>query len=247
MKKIVVCSIAMFAVVMIHAQTSNTKKIVKPAPKPGTTAVQLKTLEDSVNYAIGLNIVEFYKQQGEIKINSAIIARAINDLQNGKKALLTDAQANRCMGVLNEKYQQKMAQQQQEKAKGTISEGENFLAANKSRQGVTTTASGLQYEVLRPGNGAKPSANDTVTVNYKGSLINGTVFDDSYARGESATFPLNRVISGWTEGVQLMQVGSKYKFYIPYQLGYGINGAEPTIPGGSVLIFEVELLSIKGK
>jgi len=247
MKKIFLFAVIVQAVTMIQAQTKNTSKVVKPAQKPASTANPLKTFDDSVNYAIGMNIVGFYKQQGEVKINPAIITRAINDAQTGKKPLMTDADVNQCMGVLTEKYQQKMMQQQQAKAKPNIEEGEKFLAVNKTKQGVLTTPSGLQYEVLRAGDGPKPSANDTVTVNYKGTLINGNVFDDSYARGQAATFPLNRVIRGWTEGVQLMPVGSKYKFYIPYQLGYGLNGAGEDIPGGSVLIFEVELLSVSGK
>jgi FKBP-type peptidyl-prolyl cis-trans isomerase len=247
MKKIFAFVVITLTVITIQAQTKNTSKTAKPAQKPASTGNSLKTFDDSVNYAIGMNIVGFYKQQGEVKINPAIITRAINDMQTGKKVLMTDADVNKCMGVLTEKYQQKMMLQQQGKAKPIIEEGEKFLAVNKTRQGVLSTPSGLQYEVLRAGNGPKPSANDTVTVNYKGNLINGTVFDDSYARGEAATFPLNRVIRGWTEGVQLMPVGSKYKFYIPYQLGYGLNGAGAEIPGGSVLIFEVELLNINGK
>lgn len=247
MKKIFVSAVIVFIVTTIQAQTKSTSKTVKPAPKPAASSNPLKTFDDSVNYAIGMNIVGFYKQQGEVKINPTIITRAINDAQAGKKPLMTEADVNQCMGVLTEKYQQKMMQQQQAKAKPNIEEGEKFLAVNKTRQGVQTTPSGLQYEVLTSGNGAKPSANDTVTVNYRGTLINGKVFDDSYARGQSATFPLNRVIRGWTEGVQLMPVGSKYKFYIPYQLGYGLNGAGEDIPGGSVLIFEVELLSVSGK
>jgi FKBP-type peptidyl-prolyl cis-trans isomerase len=121
--------------------------------------------------------------------------------------------------------------------------GENFLAANKKKAGVKTTASGLQYEVIREGTGPKPTAQDTVTVNYAGTLINGTEFDNSYKRGEPITFPLRGVIAGWTEGLQLMSTGAKYKFYIPHQLAYGTNDVG-TIPAGSVLVFEVELLKI---
>jgi FKBP-type peptidyl-prolyl cis-trans isomerase FklB len=120
----------------------------------------------------------------------------------------------------------------------------NFLADNKKNGNIHTTPSGLQYEVLTQGTGAKPAATDTVTVNYKGTLLNGTEFDNSYTRGQPATFPLNGVIKGWTEALQLMPTGSKYKLYIPYQLAYGLNDNGP-IPGGSLLVFEVELLDVK--
>ncbi|HKB44813.1 MAG TPA: FKBP-type peptidyl-prolyl cis-trans isomerase, partial [Chitinophagaceae bacterium] len=125
-----------------------------------------------------------------------------------------------------------------------IDEGNKFLVQNKLRTGVNTTSSGLQYEVITRGTGAKPEATDSVTCDYRGTLLNGTVFDDSYARGQPITFALNGVIRGWTEGLQLMNVGSKYKFYIPYTLGYGAYDYG-NIPGGSMLTFEVELLDIK--
>ena len=125
-----------------------------------------------------------------------------------------------------------------------VAAGNAFLANNKKRAGVKTTASGIQYEVLKDAQGAKPKATDTVVVNYRGTLINGTEFDASARTGKPIEFPLNRVIRGWTEGLQLMPVGSKYKFYIPYNLGYGLNGPGQ-IPGGATLIFEVELLDIK--
>ena len=123
--------------------------------------------------------------------------------------------------------------------------GEKFLAENAKREGVKTTASGLQYEVLEPSLGQKPKATDTVRVHYEGTLIDGTVFDSSYRRGESITFPLNGVIRGWTEGLQLMSIGSKYKFFIPYQLAYGERGAGASIPPYAALIFTVELLGIE--
>jgi FKBP-type peptidyl-prolyl cis-trans isomerase len=139
-----------------------------------------------------------------------------------------------------------MNQAQEAKAKGNIEAGEKFLAQNKNKPGVKTTASGLQYEVLKEGNGPKPIATDTVTVHYAGTLMNGEEFDNSYKRGEPISLPLNGVIRGWTEGLQLMTAGSKYKFYIPYQLGYGTQAAG-SIPPGSVLIFEVELVKINDK
>jgi FKBP-type peptidyl-prolyl cis-trans isomerase len=127
-----------------------------------------------------------------------------------------------------------------------IEAGEKFLAENKKKSGVKTTASGLQYEVIRQGDGIRPTAADTVEVNYAGTLIDGFEFDNSYKRGQSISFPLNGVIRGWTEGLQLMTAGSKYKFYVPQQLGYGMNDMG-SIPGGSVLVFEIELLNVKKK
>jgi FKBP-type peptidyl-prolyl cis-trans isomerase FklB len=135
---------------------------------------------------------------------------------------------------------------QEQKVKPSIEAGEKFLQENKKRSGVITTASGLEYEVLKQGTGPKPAAEDSVVCHYKGSLLDGTVFDDSYSRGEPVTFQLNQVIKGWTEALQLMPVGSKYKLFIPYQLAYGTQDNGP-IPGGSVLIFEVELLDVKKK
>jgi len=135
---------------------------------------------------------------------------------------------------------------QREKSKGVIVAGEKFLAENKKRPEVKTTASGLQYEVIKEGNGIRPTEDDSVTCHYAGTLLNGTEFDNSYKRGEPITFNLRGVIPGWTEGLQHMTIGSKYKLYIPYQLGYGIQGSGP-IPGGAVLIFDVELLDVKKK
>lgn len=235
MKKIAVSSILIFTVVMIHAQTGQVKKTVTNA----TPTFRLKTLEDSANYAMGLSIANFYKQQGVSKINSTIVSRAINDAMNGKQLLLNDAQTNNVlMAYLNG--------QQMVKSKPNIDACNNFLAENKKKQGVITTASGLQYEVITQGTGPKPALNDTVVCNYKGVFINGTEFDNSYTRGTPVEFPVTRVIRGWTEVLQLMPAGSKYKVYVPYQLGYGSSDYNG-IPGGSLLIFDIELLSIKGK
>ena len=205
---------------------------VKPA-----SPVPLKTFNDSVNYAIGISVANFYKQLGANKLNTVLVSKAINDVMLGKKTVMNEEMANTIMN----RY---MVVIQQEKCKPNIDEGNKFLAQNKLKPGVITTPSGLQYEVLREGSGPKPKATDNVKVNYRGYLINGTEFDNSYTRGEPITFSLNGVIAGWTEGIQLMSVGSKYKFYVPYQLGYKVFDHGP-IPGGSMLIFEVELLEIK--
>jgi FKBP-type peptidyl-prolyl cis-trans isomerase len=211
----------------------------KPATKATATAPALKNLTDSASYAIGLSVANFYAQQGIRQLNPSIVSRAINDVMTGKKALLDDYQANtvmmRCINQANEA-----------KAKPNISAGEQFLAKNKTRAGVKTTPSGLQYEVVTEGTGAKPTAADTVTVNYKGTLIDGTEFDNSFKRGQPISFAVSGVIRGWTEALQLMSEGSKYKLYIPYQLGYGTNEVG-TIPAGSALLFEVELLKVTKK
>jgi FKBP-type peptidyl-prolyl cis-trans isomerase FklB len=179
-----------------------------------------------------LSVANFYRQQG-IKLNTALISRALNDVVGKKKTLITDEQANLLFMC-----------HQNPQICTNVKEGEAFLAKNKKDPKVKTTASGLQYEVITPGTGMRPDATDTVTVNYKGTLLNGNEFDNSYKRGQPASFPLNGVIKGWTEGLQLMAVGGKYKFFIPYQLGYGLNDMQ-AIPGGSVLVFEVELLDVK--
>lgn len=223
----------------IQAQKSAPKK-TSPAKTTSATAKKpvarpLKNLTDSVSYAIGMSVANFYSQQGIKTLNSDIVSKAINDVFAKKAMQLTEEQANLCvMRFLNPNVFK------------NVDEGEKFLAKNKTKAGVKTTASGLQYEVVKEGTGSRPLATDTVEVNYAGTLLNGTEFDNSYKRGSSISFPLNGVIRGWTEGLQLMTVGSKYKFYIPYQLAYGMNDNGP-IPGGSVLIFEVELVSIKKK
>lgn len=161
------------------------------------------------------------------------------------KLAFSDAELEQIKMSAIERLRAKKMQEMQGKASGASAEGDKFLAGNAKKAGVKTTASGLQYEVLKEGSGAHPKASDTVTVNYKGTLLNGEVFDSSYERGQPATFRLDQVIPGWTEGVQLMTVGSKYKFYIPSKLGYGEQGAGGKIGPNATLTFEVELLAIK--
>jgi FKBP-type peptidyl-prolyl cis-trans isomerase len=197
----------------------------------------LKTLNDSASYVIGMSAANFYKRLGISKLNTTLVARSINDIQTGKKPLCNDEIAN----VIMNRY---MSRLQEQKSKPVIDEGKKFLAQNKLRPDVKTTASGLQYEIITQGTGDKPVATDSVTCHYKGTLLNGTVFDDSYSRGRPITFALNGVIRGWTEGLQLMNTVSKYKFYVPYTLAYGAFDYG-NIPGGSMLTFEVELLDIK--
>ena len=232
MKKYFVVGLALFSL-SAQAQKTVPKKTAPVKTKPSAPA--LKNLNDSVSYAIGLSVANFYSQQGIKNLNASIVSRAINDVFAKSKLLLTEDQANLfVMRFLNPNLFQ------------NIEAGEKFLAANKTKPGVKTTPSGLQYEVIKEGSGRKPLATDTVEVNYKGTLTNGTEFDNSYKRGAPISFPLNRVIPGWTEALQLMPEGSKYRLYIPHQLAYGMND-QGQIPGGSVLIFEVELLEVKGK
>ena len=228
-----------FALASVVAATAQTKPAVKkPAAKPAPVQA-LKTLNDSASYAVGVSVAQFYKQQGITQLNSAIVAKAINDVGQNKKTLLSDADASdvmmRCIN-----------QAQQAKSGPNIKAGETFLATNKTKAGVKTTESGLQYEVVTQGTGAKPSETDSVVCHYRGTLIDGTEFDNSYKRGEPITFAVGGVIRGWTEALQLMPAGSKYKLYIPQQLAYGTNDVG-NIPAGSVLIFDVELLEVKGK
>jgi FKBP-type peptidyl-prolyl cis-trans isomerase FklB len=193
---------------------------------------QLKDQNDKVSYSIGVNI-GMNLSKAKVSVNPEILAAGIKDAIAGKPQL-TDEQRKDVMTTFEKDMQQK------QKALG-----EKFLEENKKKEGVKTTASGLQYKAIKQGSGPQPKATDVVTVNYRGTLIDGTEFDSSYKRGESATFPLDRVIKGWTEGVQLMKVGSKFQLFIPPNLGYGDRAVSPDLPANSTLIFEVELLNVK--
>lgn len=199
----------------------------------------LKDIRDSASYAAGIYLVSFFQQFEITNFNSAVISIAINDLQSKKKPLMNDSLAN----VVAVRYQQKL---QEVKNKSNIDAGKKFLAENKKRPSVKVTKSGLQYEIIKQGAGAKPTKKDKISCHYAGSFIDGTEFENSYKSGQPVSFYVTQVIPGWTEALQLMPVGSKWKIYIPYNLGYG-PGQYNTIPGGSVLVFELELLVIAGK
>jgi FKBP-type peptidyl-prolyl cis-trans isomerase FklB len=175
---------------------------------------------------------------GVESLNYQDLAKGIEDVLTHQQPQISYQEAQQVLGQYFQELEAKVAGQAK-------ADGEKFLQENAKREGVKTTASGLQYEVLEPSLGQKPKATDTVRVHYEGTLIDGTVFDSSYRRGESITFPLNGVIRGWTEGLQLMSIGSKYKFFIPYQLAYGERGAGASIPPYAALIFTVELLGIE--
>lgn len=209
----------------------------KVATDPVKKVVALKGYSDTLGYAVGVSIANFFRQFGITKVQTNATVQAITDILVRKKQLFTDNDANVMMNAYISKLQA-------EKAELFIREGNAFLEQNKTRPEVKTTASGLQYEVLKDTTGEKPLAVDTVTVHYRGYYINGTDFDNSYTRGQPISFAVKGVIPGWTEGLQLMSVGSKYRFFIPYTLGYGATDYM-SIPGGSTLLFDVELLGIK--
>lgn len=206
--------------------------------------VELKTTQDSVSYAIGTNIGVNLKAQ-KVEVNINVLAAGIGHVVDSAQLMLTDEQAQAVMMA----FQQRMMAKQQEEASAAgeknKKEGGAFLAANKTKEGVKTTASGLQYKVIKVGAGPKPSADQTVSVHYRGTTLDGKEFDSSYKRNEPATFGVGQVIGGWTEALLLMPVGSKWELYIPSNLAYGDQGAGPSIAPGSTLIFEVELLSVK--
>lgn len=199
---------------------------------------------DKVSYALGIGIGRQLSQMGAADLNIDDFAQAIKDVI-ADDLKLGDAEAQQIVQEFFAKQEEKQKAEAAEKGKAAKQDGEKFLAENGKKEGVITTASGLQYQVLREGNGQSPKATDTVECHYEGTLIDGTKFDSSYDRGQTATFPLNQVIAGWTEGLQLMKEGGKYRFFIPYELGYGERGAGASIPPFSTLVFDVELVSVK--
>lgn len=194
---------------------------------------------NKISYALGLGIAHQLKSMGIEDFSVEDFSQSVSDVLADKTPAMTNREAQE---LLNDYFQKK----QKEDAEKAIAEGKVFLEANGKREGVTTTKSGLQYEVLTPGKGERsPKATDTVVCHYEGRLVSGKVFDSSYERNQPAEFGLNQVIPGWTEGLQLMNEGAKFRFYIPYLLGYGEQGAGPSIPPYSTLVFDVELISVK--
>jgi FKBP-type peptidyl-prolyl cis-trans isomerase len=223
---------------VLSANAQTAKKPVAKKPVPVTkTAVTTMTQLDSASYSFGMKIAQGLKSDGVASLNYDLLKKGMQDVFTDKPLVVDDEQAGKTIG----QFLQKIS-----KEKYAVAEeaGKKFLEDNKKNPKITTLPSGLQYEVLTMGTGEKPKDTDTVTVHYKGSLVDGKQFDSSYDRGEPITLPLNGVIPGWTEGVQLMPVGSKFRFYIPYQLGYGERGAGQDIPPYSTLIFDIELLKV---
>lgn len=225
-----------------------TSTVAKPHSATGSssTPLVLKTEKDKLSYAIGMNIGEGMKHD-KLDIDPAILSRALRDALAGKKLAMTDEEAKTVMTSFRNEMMKKQQADAQKLSDTNKVEGEKFLAANKSKTGVVTLPSGLQYKIIKEGTGPKPAATDTVVTNYRGTLINGTEFDSSYTRGEPAEFPVNRVIKGWTEALQLMPVGSKWELYVPSNLAYGERSPGGEIGPNSTLIFDVELMSIKPK
>lgn len=235
---------------------ATTSKSQTPAAKRPATAAKsaatltLKTQKEKFSYALGMNTGKRMSEsltKQSVPFDPAILARGMKDGLAGGKTLLTDEQAQ---AVLNE-MRTELSKQQEAKmhvaGEANKKQGDDFLAANKSKEGVVALPSGLQYKILKEGTGPKPTATDSVVCNYKGTLIDGTEFDSSYKRGEPATFPVSGVIKGWTEALQLMPVGSKWQLFVPSDLAYAEHSPSLQIGPDSTLIFEVELLSIADK
>jgi len=248
------------SIVMCYGQASTTAPASTPAAKKPATAGAAKTTgaktaaaapalstkKDKISYAIGADLGNKLKQS-QIDVDPAALNRGMKDVLTGGKPAMSDDEIRATLMDLTKELQEKQTAANKEKTDKNKKEGSDFLAANKSKEGVVTTASGLQYKILKSGDGPKPTAGDTVVCNYKGTLIDGKEFDSSYKRGQPATFPVGGVIKGWTEALQLMPVGSKWQLFIPSDLAYGDRQAGPDITPGSTLIFEVELMSIQPK
>ncbi|MDE3169845.1 MAG: FKBP-type peptidyl-prolyl cis-trans isomerase [Acidobacteriota bacterium] len=224
-----------------------------PTAKPGahssasaSSGQALTTDRQKESYALGMNIARRLKDQPVQLDNDALVLGFKDELAGGK-VQLTDDEASVELKKLSDEAQASAQQKEKDTAEANMKEGAAFLAENKAKPGVVTLPSGLQYKVETPGTGPKPSANDTVVCNYRGTFINGTEFDSSYKRGQPATFPVTGVIKGWTEALQMMPVGSKWQLFIPSDLAYGERGAGGVIGPNATLVFEVELISIKGK
>lgn len=199
---------------------------------------------DKLSYALGLGIGRQLAQMGATSLSIDDFATAIKDVLAGAELKVSDQEAQTLVQEFFRKQEEKANAEMAEKGKKAKAEGEQYLADNAMKEGVVTLPSGLQYKVLSEGNGKKPKATDKVKCHYEGFLVDGTVFDSSILRGEPAVFPLNQVIAGWTEGLQLMQEGAKYRFFIPYHLGYGEHGAGASIPPYAALVFDVELIEV---
>ncbi len=206
-----------------------------------TSEVELKTPAQKASYGIGLNMGKSLAQQGIDDLDQKAISAGIADALDKKEQRLKDEELVEAFTFLQQRAEQRMLALNEESAKA----GKKFLEENAKKEGVITTASGLQYEVLKKADGAQPKATDVVTVHYEGKLTDGSVFDSSVERGSPIDLPVNGVIPGWVEGLQLMHVGEKYKLYIPSALAYGEQSPTPAIPANSVLVFELELLAIK--
>jgi FKBP-type peptidyl-prolyl cis-trans isomerase len=216
-----------------------------PVTARSATALTLKTQKEKASYALGMKIgLDLRKQGLNTSVDPSLAARGLKDALAGSKALITEEEEKAALTQLQTEVRGKQEAKAHEAGAASRKEGEAFLAANKGKDGVVTLPSGMEYKILTAGTGPKPTASDTVTCNYRGTLINGKEFDSSYKRGQPTSFPVSGVIKGWTEALQLMPVGSKWQLFIPSDMAYGDRGAGGDIGPGETLIFEVELLSI---
>jgi FKBP-type peptidyl-prolyl cis-trans isomerase len=229
-----------------QTQTTTAPKPHPATAKPAPPPLVLKTDKDKTSYAIGVNMGKSIRT-GPIDLDTKILLRAFQDALADRKLLMSDDEVKTTLTALQADMRKKQEEKMQLLGETNKKAGEDFLAANKTKDGIVTLPSGLQYKILTAGTGPKPTLTDSVVCNYKGTLLDGTEFDSSFKRGQPATFPVGQVIKGWTEALQLMPVGSKWQLFIPSDMAYGPRGSGPTIGPNSTLIFEVELISIKGK
>ena len=226
--------------------TSSPAKKTTTTAKKTTAPLVLKTDKEKQSYAMGMNLGVGLHRQG-MTLDPALVARGLRDAQAGGKTAMTEEEARTAVQQFQNEVRQKMQSAAQGEDAANRKAGQEFLDANKGKPGVITLPDGLQYKILKEGDGPKPKASDTVSCNYRGTLINGKEFDSSYKRGQPASFPVSGVIKGWTEALELMPVGSKWELYIPADLAYGDRGAGQDIQPGETLIFEIELLGIEKK
>jgi len=238
MNRLIICLAAVLVASIGLAQDKSPVKDQTQDKSP------LKDQKEKASYSIGLELGNSLKK-GKMDVNTDILVKGLKDGLSGAKPLLTEEQVKETMTALQKEMMEKQQAAQKELGEKNAAEGEKFLAENKKKDGVKTTASGLQYKVIKEGTGSPPKETDTVVTNYKGTTLDGTEFDSSYKRNEPATFPVNRVIKGWTEALQLMKPGSKYQLFIPSALAYGERAVGKDIGPNSTLIFDVELISIK--
>jgi FKBP-type peptidyl-prolyl cis-trans isomerase FklB len=234
-----------------QAPAANAQKpaVQEPAPAPAATTASpapFESQKDKLSYAIGMNIGESLHKQG-IDVDPAVLMHGVQDALAGGKTLLTDQEVQATITALQNDIRKKQQEQRQQAGDLNKKEGETFMTANKTKEGVVALPSGLQYKILKEGDGPKPVARDSVVCNYRGTLLDGKEFDSSYKRGQPATFGVGQVIKGWTEALQLMPVGSKWQLFVPPDLAYGERGAGADIGPNATLVFEVELISIKPK
>jgi FKBP-type peptidyl-prolyl cis-trans isomerase FklB len=266
MRKLLLTAASTLSVAILMLGTIAAQQTPAATPKPATAAkpatttkphtaatpakpaqpLTLKTQKDKLSYAIGMNIGQSMKKDS-LDIDPAIVERGLKDAMSGGKLLMTDEEAKTVVTDFRAEMMKKKEAEAQQVGDANKQAGQQFLAANKDKPGVVTLPSGLQYKILKEGTGPKPTATDTVVCNYRGTLINGTEFDSSYKGGQPATFPVNQVIKGWTEVLQLMPVGSKWQVFVPSDLAYGSHSPAPEIGPNSMLIFEIDLLSIQEK